>query len=450
MVAPLLGAMVIWSVVAVGGVYEWAGVPLMIAAVLLAIASRSWLALSDDARVLDGCLIASIVAVGAQLMPLPAAVLAIASPHANEIRAALYLQPPTTAWQPISIDPASTAYALGLLGAALVVFWAARRACTLGMTRRIIRLVAFTGLAAAFAAIAFHASGDPTLIYGRFHPLDAGARPFGPFVNRNHFATWALMACPLAAGYLMAGLAARKPSDRLTGTLVAFFHWLGTSAAWVGAAAAVMTLALVISTSRSGIFALAATLAVTTWLVRRRLTRQIRTSSVIVLVALAAIVAAFVNVEPLLLRVDETIAVGAGGRPEIWQETLRLVRQFWLTGAGLGGYQSAMLVSQQANRSVFINQAHNQYLHLLAEGGVLVAAPVLCAAAAFIRLFAKRLSRDRSSLVWLRIGGGAAILAVALQGLWETGLRIPANGVLFAIAAAIALHEPGESRNPRE
>ena len=69
---------------------------------------------------------------------------------------------------------------------------------------------------------------------------------------------------------------------------------------------------------------------------------------------------------------------------------------------------------------------------------------------AFIRLFRTRLAEDRSSSVWLRIGGGTAILAVAVQGFWETGLRIPANGLLLGIAAAVAVHRPSGPRVPRE
>ena len=108
-----------------------------------------------------------------------------------------------------------------------------------------------------------------------------------------------------------------------------------------------------------------------------------------------------------------------------------------------------MLVYQQTDRTVFINQAHNQYLHFLAEGGVLLTVPAVMAVVAFIRLFRTRLAQDTSSSVWLRIGGGAAILAVAVQGIWETGLRMPANGLLFAIAAAVAVHRPTEPRRAR-
>jgi O-antigen ligase len=291
-------------------------------------------------------------------------------------------------------------------------------------------------------AIAFQARGDPTLIYGRFRPLDAGARPFGPFVNRNHFATWVLMACPLAAGYVAAALGGRRPSPTLRAKVVASFEWLGTSAAWVGVAGVVMTIALFVSTSRSGVFAFGASLSGGAWLARGRLTRRTGVFGIVSLMALAAVVAAYVNLQPLVSRVEETLELGAGGRPRIWQETLRVIHDFWLTGTGLGSYQTAMLVYQQTDRTMFINQAHNQYLHLLAEGGVLLSAPAAMAMVAFIRLFRTRLAQDTSSTVWLRIGGGVAILAVAVQGFWETGLRIPANGLLFGIAAAVAVHRP--------
>ena len=447
----LLDAMIVWSLFAVGGVYVWAGAPLIVAAALLAVIARPTPGTSRETRALDGLLLASVVAAAVQLVPLPSAVRAAIAPHVDGFRSALYLGPTdAAAWWPLSVSPGWTAYSLGLVMTALLVFWTARRACALGMPLRIVRHVAFAGLVAALVALADQAAGDPSLIYGRWQPLDAGARPFGPFVNRNHFATWVLMACPLAAGYVAAVLSARRPSPALRAKLVALLEWLGTSALWVGVAGVVMTLALVVSTSRSGLLAFGVSLVGAAWLARGRLTRKAGVLGLLAIIALAALVAAYVNVQPLLSRVDETLAVGAGGRPRIWQETLRLIRDFWLTGTGLGSYQTAMLVYQQTDRTVFINQAHNQYLHFLAEGGVLLTVPAVMAVVAFIRLFRTRLAQDTSSSVWLRIGGGAAILAVAVQGVWETGLRMPANGLLFAIAAAVAVHRPTEPRAARE
>jgi O-antigen ligase len=443
--------MAVFSMFAVGGVYVWAGVPLIGGALALAVLAPLRPCASRETRLLDTLLVITVLAAVFQLVPLPPSLGTALSPHARGLRAAYDLQSvDSPQWQPLSVSPAATAYAIGLVLTALIVFWTARWACARGMTHRIVRALAVAGLVAALVAIALQTAGERALIYGRWPALDAGARPFGPFVNRNHFATWVVMAGPLAAGYVAAALRLR-PSSSGRAAIVAVFESLGTSAVWVGVAGIVMSLALAISTSRSGLVSFATSLVAGAWLARTRLTRQTALIALAGVVTIALAVAAYINVQPLLARVDETLAVGAGGRPGIWQETLRVIRDFPLTGTGLGGYQTAMLVYQQTDRAVFINQAHNQYLHLLAEGGLLVGIPSLLAAVAFVRLFRARLARDTSSSVWLRIGGAAALIAVAVQGVWETGLRIPANGLLFAIAAAVTVHRPpGGSRDERE
>jgi hypothetical protein len=40
----------------------------------------------------------------------------------------------------------------------------------------------------------------------------------------------------------------------------------------------------------------------------------------------------------------------------------------------------------------------------------------------------------------MRRGAAASLVAVAVQSIWETGLALPANGMLAAVAAAILLH----------
>ena len=44
-------------------------------------------------------------------------------------------------------------------------------------------------------------------------------------------------------------------------------------------------------------------------------------------------------------------------------------------------------------------------------------------------------------MVWIRTGAAAGIVGVAVQSIWETGLRLPANGLLFAALCAIVVHE---------
>jgi O-antigen ligase len=158
-----------------------------------------------------------------------------------------------------------------------------------------------------------------------------------------------------------------------------------------------------------------------------------------------AVAVTYANAGALADRVGETIAGGIGGRRVIWSDTWRMVQDFWLTGIGAGAYQRGMLVYQQHLRGQFyFNHAHNEYLQLAAEGGVLLGIPVAVALLTGIRQTVGRLRRDDTPIFWIRAGAASGMLAVGVQSLWETGLRMPANAALFALLAAVALHDAGD------
>jgi drug/metabolite transporter (DMT)-like permease len=71
---------------------------------------------------------------------------------------------------------------------------------------------------------------------------------------------------------------------------------------------------------------------------------------------------------------------------------------------------------------------------------VLLMAPLVVALGAALRLAMRRLRQDKRPIAWLRIGAAAGLAGTAVQGLFETGLRIPANGLLAALLAGILLH----------
>jgi O-antigen ligase len=144
----------------------------------------------------------------------------------------------------------------------------------------------------------------------------------------------------------------------------------------------------------------------------------------------------------LLGRFDRIFAGDAtDGRIEIWRETLPMVRDFVWTGVGAGAYPTGMLVYQQSSRLFFFNQAHNQYLQILAEGGLLVAVPLALAAVLLGIGVLRRLRSDRSSAYWTRVGATSGIVAVLVQSMWDIGLATAANALLFATACAIAIHD---------
>jgi O-antigen ligase len=157
--------------------------------------------------------------------------------------------------------------------------------------------------------------------------------------------------------------------------------------------------------------------------------------------AALALAAAVVRVNPMVVvQRFGSAADAAVDRLAIWRTTMPLIADFWLTGTGVGTFETAMLVYQPSGSPFRINAAHNHYLQVAAEGGALltVATGVTLVAALLVSI--ARLREDHSGMYWMRAGALSGLAGVAAQSLFETGLTTPANGVLAAIAAAIAVH----------
>ncbi len=433
--------MVAWATLLAGGAYEWVGVSLIAASLLLIIVARPRL-FDAQTWALDAALLLALAAAALTMVPLPMALLSAIAPLRASLLDALTVGPRAiSGWEPISLDVQATVYSTGLAGAVLSTFWCCRQLCAREGPRRLVRAVAATGLVAAIAALAQTAI-DPLRLYGLWQPLDGGARPFGPFVNRNHFATWALMAIPLALGYVGASLATRPATPTMAAAAAAWGRALGSRTAWVATAACLLLLALVTANSRSGLLG-AVVVALTGLLIAlRRLTVDARRWAAGAGLLLVVFLTVYARAQPLLLRAEETLRVGAGGRPQIWRDTLRVIGDFWIAGTGPGTFPTSMLVYQQADGSLFANQAHNHYLQLLAEGGIVMAVPLIASLVAFAWLVRIRVAQDETSQIWMRVGAIAGLVGVAVQSCFETGLRLPGNAVLFAIAAAVAVHAP--------
>jgi O-antigen ligase len=157
-------------------------------------------------------------------------------------------------------------------------------------------------------------------------------------------------------------------------------------------------------------------------------------------VIVAAVYAA--NVGALAARLSGAASEGLSGRVAIWRQTWPMVRDFWPVGSGVGTYQQVMVLYQTTtSRLFYIFHADNEYLQIVAEGGALLAVPAAIAVIALVVLVVKRLRSDRTALYWMRAGAASGLVAAAVQNCFEMTLRVPANGVLLAILAAIAAHE---------
>jgi O-antigen ligase len=397
-------------------------------------------ATTPGTRALDRGVIAIIAVCLLQLLPLPRAILSVVAPARLQLAGLLQLTP-AASWLPLSISPRDTLEAAAVAAGASLVYWSARRHLASAGLRHVCRGIAWLGLALSCVAIAQRAAGANRM-YGLWAPIETGATPYGPFVNRNHAATWLLMAIPLSLGYLLARL---RQSDAPRHARVSAAS-IDSRTVWLLVSASAMVLALALSLSRSGILALPLALALTLAGARRRFDSVKRRWLAAAAVVGALAVATFADVGAVVMRFSEAVTPGSTGRLAIWRDTMRLVADGWLTGSGAGTYELAMRAYQTGERTYYYNQAHNHYLQVAAEGGLLLIVPVLVSLVALAALARRRLHADRSGVFWIRSGAAAGLAGVAVQSMWETGLALPANALLAAVSAAILTHEPPAPR----
>ncbi|MCA1560695.1 MAG: O-antigen ligase family protein [Acidobacteria bacterium] len=382
-----------------------------------------------------------------QIIPLPRGVIARLSPAADRISHATALVASTDPI-PLSVNPRATTLSLAIAACCVLLFFSTRRLFAQGGLRTTIRLVAVAGVLLSALAMAQHATGRGTL-YWTWRMTDVGATPFGPFVNRNHFATWAMMAALLCTGYLMSHLSARGRLDHGLPFRRRLAAALDGRVLLLFAAAAVLTIAVIVSLSRSGMLGVGVAAICGVLLARQRAGTAARPGLLLTLVLTVGI-AALLQIDPSSLggRLAGSSAAVAD-RITIWKDTVPVIIDSWLTGTGLGTFQTVMLVYQRSRLEVLFNQAHNHYLQIAAEGGLLVGVPVLLSLAAFIRAGARSLREDHSDMFWIRCSAAAGLAGVAAQSVWEVGLTTPANAALASVLAGALLHAPVRSGTAR-
>jgi len=136
-------------------------------------------------------------------------------------------------------------------------------------------------------------------------------------------------------------------------------------------------------------------------------------------------------------------------RLRAWRIALDIFRDFPVLGSGINTFGTATILYQSDGGAHYI-QAHNDYLQLLAEGGLLVAALLAVALIALSRAIGRRFRDDPDpESYWVRVGAVIGLLAIGLQSLVEFSLQMPGNAALFVVLVAMAVYEPAQLRSSK-
>lgn len=114
-----------------------------------------------------------------------------------------------------------------------------------------------------------------------------------------------------------------------------------------------------------------------------------------------------------------------------------------LTGVGLGAFPTAYpAYGRSSVKNERLEQAHNDYLQLLSDAGLiggLIGLWFLFELFRIARRQFQQLERARSNDRALMLGGYVALLGIAVHSLLDFNLQIAANALLFLFVLALTV-----------
>jgi O-antigen ligase len=398
-------ALVAFGVLAHGGVEDWARACFEIGCALLFLAWAVWLFLHNE----------ETIVISPLLPPLVAFTLVVLA----------QLLFSTTA----STFSTHTEFTL-LLADVLVVFVAVQAFRTLEDWRGFVWFVMIFGFLVSVFGILQHLTFNGKLYW--FREMHYGGIPFGPYVNRNHFAGFAELFIPIALVPLMLGKVRR---ERLI---------------IVGLFAVVSIGSLFLAASRGGTISfLVEVLVIVVWMILRRTGKKQLLAGAAVLLAVVLMVS-WLGVKEITERFSsmKTLEVASGKRASMRLDTWRIFLDHPLIGTGLGTLEIVFPPYDTLYDGRIVNHSHNDYLEALAETGI--AGGFCCTLFLGMLMFHafRQLSGGKPSLTSvLNLSGFVGCIGFLVHSFVDFNLHLPANAVLFFLMATLATTTISANRN---
>ena len=324
----------------------------------------------------------------------------------------------------------------GILVAGEMLFFYTRSTV---QVKGLIALVVAVGVASASYGLA------RDLFFGG--QLDSGAgQSYAQFINRNHFSVLMEMVLGVLLGLLIKG----GPSQKLK-----FAGWTTVG---------FLVYSMIAANSRGGLISLGAlgVFAVVLHAITRSefpaggrsrslfggrpLVKRILVTIGLCSLVLAVVIVmiAFVGGDRTVTRIeqlkDEVADVDKSrtNRRLIWTSTLELIKESPVIGTGFGAYSTAITKFDISGGSFRLQQAHNDYLELLASGGIFGASLfILFSILLAVRTFGN-LKSQHPLIRSASFGGAIGIFGVLVHSVVDFGLHVMVNALIFTVLVVLA------------
>jgi O-antigen ligase len=140
-----------------------------------------------------------------------------------------------------------------------------------------------------------------------------------------------------------------------------------------------------------------------------------------------------VRIDKLSVEFDSKTAETYALRQSVWQATFDLIKRHPIAGVGFGGYWIAVTKYHSASGEVTPQEAHSDYLELLASGGLIAVAIAIWFIVALVAVTRRALrsadSQDRAVVM----GAGIGMLTISVHSLVDFGLHVTIIAVVFTL-----------------
>jgi O-antigen ligase len=343
-----------------------------------------------------------------QAAPLPSALLKLISPLSFQMQSFYSLDAKSA--MPISFNVYGTLYET----IRSVAFFTVFTISATGFSNRdklteTLRTLSIFGFSLAIFAIVQKATSSSGIFW--FRELTLGGSPFGPFVNRNHFAGLIGMLIPLGLGLAISQHEKEKK---------ALFGFLTV----------IMGVSLFFSLSRGGIISFFAGMGLFAllMLLPNRESRKVWIIAFFIVIVIFYVI--YLGIDPVIERFYKT-EVSSEERLVVWSSTWTAIKDFWLTGSGLGSFLNIFhLYSPLSVQGGIYDHAHNDYLEFFLEAGLIGILFLLGFVSLMIYAVAKQPLQGRDAV--LRAAALSSVFTMAVHSFFDFNLHILSNMLVFA------------------
>jgi O-antigen ligase len=295
--------------------------------------------------------------------------------------------------------------------------------------RAMAGFLTFFGFALSVFALLQHFTWN-----GKFYwlrpALSPVGSPFGPFANHNHFAGFMELLIGIPLALIIANAIRRE--ERI------FYGFL----------ASVMGITILFSLSRGGMFSLLMELVFLA-VFSRQLRQAGKTGSpstfwrgiaVLLIIVTIFIGTLLIGADLVVNRVTgDTQDTLSTSRVWVWKDAFQVFKTYPIIGAGLGAFQTVYPQRSIYDGSFgFVAQAHNDYLQVLADGGMIGGVLALWFIWVVLRDVIRGIQCRDPLIAGLALGSGAGIVGLLAHSLLDFNLQLPSNAMMFLLLCAIA------------